>query len=233
MQRQIWKAALLVLMVMQILPAATAQFRGYTPEEGYQYLAFGSYPQTENGDALPVVWRVLEIEDGCIYAVSDAVLDVRRIDADQWNYKGWTDSELFAWLQTDMLNAMFMPAQRAALQSCPDLGKISLPSSDDLKNAAFGFGSAKSLRFSGTPYAVNQGLYQYNGGAYSPVWTRTPSSKPHAHRSTKVDGNIGFIGVESDDLGILPVIWIGEDCVTIDAGSGTRGDPFVLSHVIP
>lgn len=221
-------AALACMAIM--LPAFAQDFRGYEKGRGYQYVSFGSYPQGEQGEALPIVWRVLHSKDGLLYAMSEYILDVRRIDGDQWNYKGWRSSELYPWLNGEMLQTAFTPQERAALHEDEELGFLSLPSLEDIRNPAYGFSDDRSRQFVGTPYALTRrGLYRYSGRAYSPVWTRTPSQKTHAHRSTKSGGSIGFIGVESDDLGLVPVIWLEEEALSVLSGEGTLALPFVLA----
>ena len=129
-----------------------------------------------------------------------------------------------------MLQTAFTPSERAALHEDEELGFLSLPSLEDIRNPAYGFSDDRSRQLVGTPYALTQqGLYRYSGRAYSPIWTRTPSQKTHAHRSTKSGGGIGFIGVESDDLGLVPVIWLEEEALRVLSGEGTLGSPFVLA----
>lgn len=220
----------ILISLTLILPAGAQGIRGYEKGSGYQYVSFGLYPQGEGGEQAPILWRVLENEGGLLYAMSEYILDVRRIDGDQWNYKGWADSELYPWLNGQMLETAFDEAERSALHEDEELGFLSLPSVEDIRNAAYGFTSDKSRQLIGTAYALKvQGLYRYSGRAYSPIWTRTPSQQKHAHRSTKSGGGIGFIGVESDDLGLIPVIWIKEDAVSILSGEGTQQSPFILA----
>lgn len=222
-------AAALACMAV-LLPAQALELGGYEKGSGYRYVSFGSYPQGEQGEVLPIVWRVLDSRDGLLYAMSEYILDVRRIDGDQWNYKGWRSSELYPWLNGEMLQTAFTIEERAALHEDEELGFLSLPSLEDIRNPAYGFPDDKSRQLVGTPYALAQrGLYRYSGRAYSPVWTRTPSQKTHAHRSTKSGGGIGFIGVESDDLGLIPVIWLKEEALSVLSGEGTLGSPYVLA----
>lgn len=229
-QRRIFVCVIL-LMTLVSLSAAVDGFRPYQKADGYQYIAFGEYPQTALGEKRPIVWRVLDVKDGLVYALSDAILDVRRIDGQQWVYKGWFDSELYDWLNDQMLMQSFSEEEQKALHSDAELGFLSLPSVDDIRNPAYGFADDKCRLFVGTEYALAQGLYRYSNRSYSPIWTRTASQKSHAHRSTKSGGGVGFIGVESDDLGILPVIWIKADGVGIASGAGTLVSPYVLKPV--
>lgn len=217
----------LVLLFAALPVLGQGELHGY--DGAYQYVAFGTYPHTKEGGVQPIVWRVLQVQNDVAYLLSDQIIDVKRIDGDQWNYKGWLSSELHAWMQEDFIQAAFTVEEQQALHADDELGRASLPSSDDIKNKAFGFVNDKSRFFYGTEYAFSQGLYSYTRGKYSPIFTRTVSSKPHAHRSTKVDGSIGFIGVESDDLGFLPVIWLDTSKVQVQSGSGSQMDPLMLT----
>jgi len=222
-----WLAAIMVML--GVSAQAQGPLRGYDRAAGYQYVAFGQYPQGETGERMPILWRVLAADASTAYLMSDRILLVRRIDGDQWNYKGWAHSELHAWLNDAFAADAFSQEEQAALVQQEELGRVSLPSSDDIKNAAYGFADDGSRRLEGTAYARSQGLYVYSGRSYSPIWTRTPSQRTHAHRSTKSGGAIGFIGVESDDLGVAPVIWLNTAGIDIAGGSGTQKDPYRLT----
>ena len=222
---------ILILCLCLAAPVHLALAQVQLTGGGSQYVAFGSYPHGASGERQPIIWRVLQAGQNQAYLLSDKILDVKRVDGDQRSYKdkGWLKSELHAWLQTEFLTAAFSPEEQAALREDAELGRVSLPSAEDIKNKDFGFTSNKSRFFYGTDYAFSQGLYSYTRNKHSPIFTRTISSKAHAHRSTKVDGAIGFIGVESDDLGLLPVIWLDTQKVQALSGSGTLTDPLVLA----
>ena len=53
----------LLLFFALLLPSAVAEetLRGYDRKDGYVYVTFGSYPQTEDGTRLPILWRVLQV----------------------------------------------------------------------------------------------------------------------------------------------------------------------------
>ena len=85
-----------------------------------------------------------------------------------------------------------------------------------------------SRRTIGSPYADAKGLYFYRNMGHSPYWLRTPSERKHAHRSIKLEGNLGYLGVTNSDMGSRPVIWLATDQVEAVSGSGSLEDPFVL-----
>ncbi|HHU03044.1 MAG: hypothetical protein ACOX54_10360 [Christensenellales bacterium] len=228
-----WRRRFVSILLVSLLLAsgALAQVAGYNDNFGYNYLYFGSYPQGANGEVAPIIWRVLGVEDNVAYLMSEYLLFAARIHGDQRNYPGFEKSELNGRLNSEFFDAAFTDEDKGAMVSNEELGYVSLPSVDDLRNKAFGFKKKSDYFFVGTPYALNNGLFRYSSKKYSPLWTRTRSSKSHANRSTKVDGAIGFIGVESDDLGITPVIWLDLSKVEVVSGAGTLDAPFTLNII--
>lgn len=222
-------AAALLLCLLVSVAGAEGGFLPYDKVKGYQYVSFGRYPQGPEGEEAPILWRVLKVEEGLVYLMSHYILDVQRVNGDQWNYAGFKNSELDLWLNQDFVEQAFTEAERGALREDPDFGRASLPSKEDLKDKALGFGTDDSRRIFGTPWALNKrGLYSYSGRGHSPIWLRERSGKKHAQLATKSGGQIGFIGVESDDLGVCPVIWLDTGKVTIGEGMGTLGSPIVI-----
>lgn len=57
--RKILCAALLLLLFSSFALADEPSLRGFVKGEGYQYVAFGAYPYSNEGEIAPVVWRVL------------------------------------------------------------------------------------------------------------------------------------------------------------------------------
>ena len=222
----------LLLSLMLLLPlmaSGEVALQGFAQQARYQYVYYGHYPQAKDGEKQPILWRVLSVQGGVAYLLSDKILDVKRIHGDQWKYPGWLKSELHAWLQESFVKEAFSEEELAALQADAELGYVSLPSSDDIKAKEFGFKDDKNRFFWGTPWAYEQGLYSYGRGAHSPIFTRSLSNQKHAHRATKIRGAIGFIGVESDDLGVVPVIWLSMAGINMAGGSGTQKDPYRLT----
>lgn len=67
--------------------AADEQLRGYDKKAGYQYVAFGSFPQEADGTVKPILWRVLEVGEEYAYLLSEYVLFGNRIDPDDVYYQ--------------------------------------------------------------------------------------------------------------------------------------------------
>lgn len=222
----------LLLALLLVLPLGSALMEAWQkpwdPAQGYTYVAFGRYPTDQDGTERPIAWRVLESKDGVLYLLSEYILDVSKLHHVANGYPGWPKADLNAWLQKEFVEKAFTPEELTALKQTEE-GLVSLPSSDDVKNQAYGFGTNLSRRTIGTPWADSQGLFFYRHMGHSPYWTRTPSDRPHAHRTIKLEGNLGYLGVTNSDMGVRPVIWLLVDKVAVTGGSGMLADPFALS----
>lgn len=238
-----------ILMAMLTLCACTmaeevSPLRGYDKKAGYVYLTLGTFPQTKEGERLPILWRVLSVEDGKALILSEYVLEARRIHGDYKEYANkptnkknpgfngdFTQTEMAKYLNGDF-TANFTEAELATLTADETYGMFFLLSGDDLKNAKYGFTSNESRKAWGTEYALANGLFKYmaNRGSHSPYWTRTQStSNTQGARCIKSQGEIGYINVITEDEGMRPACWLDLAQVDILSGSGTKDDPFVLN----
>ena len=88
MKKTAFSALLAALCLLMALPAAAQeQLRGYDKKAGYQYIAFGSFPQEADGTVHPILWRVLDVNDEYAYLLSEYVLFGNRIDPDDVYYQ--------------------------------------------------------------------------------------------------------------------------------------------------
>lgn len=230
------KKIILFLLTLCLLPSlvfAQSPLQGYSKQDGYQYVTFGEYPQAADGKKEPILWRVLQVEEGIAYLLSEYVLDVHKLHDDRKEYPSWPQSDTYRWLHKDFLESAFTPEEVSALFETPDEGVVSLPSAADFKNKDMGFTDNKSRWSYGTPWAMKQGeagLYVYRKYGTSPIWLRTPSAKQkHAQCATKLEGGVGYSPVHWKDIGIRPVIWVSLNQVTTAAGEGTMQSPLKLS----
>ena len=234
----------LLLFFALLLPSAVAEetLRGYDRKDGYVYVTFGSYPQTEDGTRLPILWRVLQVKDGRAYILSEYVLEARRVHGDYKEYANkptdktpgfngdFTQTEMSLYLNGDF-TANFTPGELALLSPDAELGMFTLVSSDELKDKSLGFGTDASRKAWGTEYATTHGLFVYGSarGNHSPYWTRTQStSNRQGARCIKSKGELGYINVITEDEGMRPACWLDMEKVVIVSGSGTLEDPYVL-----
>lgn len=232
--RRIITFALALALLLSISPALAAlELQGYNKDAGYTYVAFGQYPQDKEGNPAPIIWRVLSVEGNEAYLLSDAILEVSRIHNIAQGYPGWEQADLNAWLQKEFVEKAFLEegGDKALVEK--DYGRVSLPSYDDLKNKDFGFTDNMARRALGTVYADEEGLFYYRHKGHSPYWTRTPSDKKFAHRSIKLEGNLGYLGVTALDMGVRPVITVNLEMLESAGGTGSISDPLMLKVLPP
>lgn len=113
---------LCLMLVLALLPAsclADPTLRGYTKTDKYQYVTFGNYPQTQEGEVTPVLWRVLSVGEtqGTAMLLADLVMDAYPIiwvdnkkDADNHNFRrisSFEESDMYVWLRETMAPTMF------------------------------------------------------------------------------------------------------------------------------
>lgn len=248
--RKLLRFVCLLMAMMCLLPCVLAEeiggespLRGWDKKDGYVYLTLGTFPQTKEGERLPILWRVLSVEDGKALILSEYILEARPLHGDYKQYANKPTNKKNPgfngdYTQTDMaqylggeFTANFAESELAALAEDETLGLFFLLSGDDLKNAKYGFTSNESRKAWGTEYALNNGLFKYmaNRGSHSPYWTRTQStSNVQAARCIKSKGELGYITVTTDDEGMRPACWLRLEQAWIDTGSGTKEDPYTL-----
>lgn len=231
---RLWIACLLAAVVSFLClgaSAAQAQLTGYSATSGYQYLELGSFPQTLEAGQEPIVWRVLAVEDGTAYLLSEYVLQNARLHNDDVAYElaggEFATTELYAYLNGAFL-MHFTAGELSLLQAADGGGLFTLLSPEDLKNKAYGFTGDRERQGYPTPYALQNGLFQYRNGS-SPYWTRSQSAS-HAYAAicTKESGNLGYIRVVVQNEGCRPACYLRLDSAVITGGSGTLQDPFQI-----
>lgn len=171
---------LLFLCIMTVIPAcvsAETALRGYTQEDGYVYVSLGQYPQTADGQVQPVLWRVLAADDEKCILLSEYILFARCMNASLTAYRDefkgdFSRTDLCTYLNTVFLQDTFTEDEAAMLLPLEGVGKVFLPSVDDLKNKSYGLGETlvgsenvkkilanPGLRAWGTEWAIRNNGY--------------------------------------------------------------------------
>ena len=226
-----------------------AVLRGYAQREGWQYVTLGRYPQAEDGGVEPIVWRVLRVADGQAYCVSEYVLINHRIHPDDREYIAFGGNfrmtEMWTFLNTEFAAEAFTEAELQVLCDTEEFGRLFLLSRQDLGDRSLGFGTNRSRKAWGTPWALaqmtyneehhrtEQALFRYGRsyGGHSPYWTRTQGNNGYSANCTKQEGQIGWIRVVVQNEGCRPACLMLLDAFTVAGGTGTLEDPFVLEPV--
>lgn len=238
-------ALLLMLCAASAIAEEAPALRGYDKELGYVYLNMGMFPQTAESEELPILWRVLTVEEDEAYILSEYILEARPIHSDYKAYANkptntkypgfdgdFAQTEMSIYLNGDFAQTRFTQAELSMIAEDEALGRFYLVTAEDLKNKEYGFGTDKSRKAWGTEYAKANGLfvYGYAHGKHSPYWTRDQSTSDARHaRCTKAKGNLGRINVITLDEGMRPACRLALSALTITGGSGTMEDPFTIA----
>ncbi|WP_334071449.1 MULTISPECIES: DUF6273 domain-containing protein [Paenibacillus] len=148
-----------------------------------EIMTFGSYPQSADGEELPIEWRVLQNSGGELFMISEYILDCKRYHGSSKDITWrdcvditWRDCDLRKWLNDEFYNIAFSAAEKEYIKTahCADNGegspetedKVFLLSVDEIKQ--FSEIHGKDLRrAAGTDFAKqkkNDGcsLYVYD-----------------------------------------------------------------------
>lgn len=189
----------------------------------------------------PLLWRVLSVDEGQIYVMSEYVLFASPVHPSMKEYRetgqDFGETDLCKKLNGAFADTAFTDAEKEALLPFGAYGKVSLPASDDLSNQAMGFSKKKpeTRKAKATEYAIRSTgaiVYRIAVGNHTPYWMREQSTQDGRHaRATKQNGAVGHLHCDAADVGARPVLLLIPDRVRITGGSGTKEDPYQLSAV--
>lgn len=204
--------------------AVSFQLKGYDAATGmHDYVYFGRYPQV--GDNDPILWRVLTVQNGLALLLSEKVLDAHRYDTSS---KNWEGSELKTWLNNNFISTAFSHNERATIVDSTERGKVFPLLEDDLKKPEYGFTSNETdpqRSAIPTEHALGRAVDSRNGKSI--YYTRTPGDGDNMVAVTS-KGMLSLAGIERDDLGIRPAIWIRISEFSISKGDGSLQKPYIL-----
>ena len=189
----------------------------------------------------PILWRVLSADEEKIWLLSEYILFASPMQQDYKAYKKakgeFAQTDLCALLNTDFLTRAFTPEEASLLLPKEGIGDVFLLNAEDMNSADIGFGKKanKARKAWATEYAVRVTgvfVYKVKEGCCSPYWVATPAinaqAAGRASRCTKQDGSVGYYNVVNPEEGARPSVYLKPDAFTVDGGSGTKDDPWIL-----
>lgn len=235
------KRILCMLMALMLALPATGcaeGLRSYNKQDGYVYVNLGRYPQKADGTVLPLLWRVLTVDEERAYLCSEYVLFAMPMHVNYTEYKtlgkDFGQTELCHYLNDEFSDTAFTEDELSLLEDFETYGKVFLLDSSDLKNKEIGMGVGKGLKAWGTEYAIKvTGLYVFlrKYGSHSPYWTRNQSTTDLRHaRCTKDGGQLGHIVSNRENEGVRPAVYLNLALSEIVSGTGTMDDPYVIGR---
>lgn len=247
------KKALIVFLLMLCLLPVTAQgetnLRGYVKGQGYQYVLFGDYPYEKDGTEAPVLWRILEVQDGQMLLLTEYVIDVSQVIfetdpvvIEKKTYRrisSYAESDLYVHLNTTVLDALLGddPLRNALIEE-PGGGKLFILNMMQFLNPDYGFSATrwnerKSRWAGGTPYAIERGLFAQNN-QQSTYWVAEVKS-PDGYMMQLVgyNGHLSYGGYTRTNVGLRLSVRLDLTRLAVAEGDGTKDAPFVFTYVEP
>lgn len=236
MTKRLVCALLALMMVLGLSLACADGLRSYTKDEGYVYVDLGRYPQKADGTVLPLLWRVLTVEEDKAYLCSEYVLFAMPMHVNYTEYKtigaDFGNTDLCHYLNGEFTADAFTEEELSFLMPYETYGKVFLLDSADLKSKEIGMGVGEGLKAWGTEYAIEvTGLYVFRPkfGSHSAYWTRNQSTTDTRHaRCTKDGGQLGHIVSDRENEGVRPAVYLDLTQCEIVSGTGTMDDPFIM-----
>lgn len=226
-----------------------AEITGY--DGSYCYVEMGSYPYEADGTRKPLVWRVLQVEEGKALLLTENIIDTSQVifETDQKVIENRTyrrlerfeDSDLCPYLANDVLNNILQgdPLKNALVERSGQ-GKLFLLTLEEMTNTAFGFTAGqygenwqhKCRSAKGTPYAIKSRRLYEDPSGYCTYWVGTLHGGFQDYKLWLVsyNGHISAGAYTRVNVGIRPAAVVDLSLISITGGTGTEEDPFRIVY---
>ena len=192
------------------------------------YVRFGKYYDIDDEDIVkkvPIVWRVLDIEDGYCLLLSKNILKTMPYNF-SWNPTNWKESNIRIWLNYDFYDSAFDNKEKELIKRIfnENLGNYAFNLSQDYKtnDKVFLLSIEEIKKYNtynkdfislGTKYAKKEGLWiskYLSSVGYSVWWLRSPGRNTSFAAIMHADGSIGLggDGVATKGNGVRPSLWV-------------------------
>ena len=179
-----FRRAALLLACFFLFPASSPAagmddcgLRGWQPENGYQYVILGFYPYEADGTRAPVLWQVLDVEDGQALLYTTYVIEVHQPlevsgqKAEKHSYpdiSDYAETDLNTWLNEVMIQELLADEPVLAAVTAGRYGRLYPLTDEELMTEKYGFTyqrfyEVRSRWAYATPYALNVKLYPNYG----------------------------------------------------------------------
>lgn len=229
--------------------------RGWNSRQGYQYVAMGTYPYYENGTRAPVIWRVLAVEDGKAFLLTEYVIgacqpiycDSKSV-ADRKSYRridDYGESDMNTWLNEVMIQDIFTGDPLLAAVTEEQYGRLYPLSDKELMTEKYGFPNVRyfvhSERYAyATPYALTLKLHPNYGSRVqkdsqngtSAYWATNLKQPGQIYlQIVGVDGHLSYGTLVRTSVGLRVALRLDTSLIQVASGSGTLFDPCTLAYV--
>jgi len=242
-------AAWMLLLVMLPLTApAQEELRGYEKGKGYLYAELGEYPYEKDGTVAPVLWRILDVEDGKALLLTEEIIDTQQaiFETDEKIIKDRTyrrinhyeESDICPWLDTEMVSRLFdqHPIVKALIKE--NGSRVFILTSEQFLTTKYGFSAdpwneQKSRQAVGTPYCIKQrNLYVDRSNNKSPYWAATiKNPKDYKLQLVGYNGHLSWGAYTRVNVGLRLSVRLDLSQLAISGGQGTKKDPFRFEYI--
>lgn len=242
--KKLW-ALLLVAMSLCCFAAAQSDLRGYEKSAGWQYVQLGSYPYEADGTVKPLLWRVLEHQDGIALILTEDIIDTSQVlfvedekvisDRSYRRINGYEESDLYTYLNQDMPEKILGDNPlRQALVDQDNQGLLFPLTTEQFLTESYGWPKAMYGVFPvrtavATPYAQKNTRIYVDKNRCSPYWVSTiKSPESHMMQIVGYDGHLSWGAYPRTNIGLRLAARLDTSLIHISAGTGSKEDPFVL-----
>lgn len=236
--------ALGVRPAIWITPQATSQIIKAPRLYSGDHVSFGHYYQTYgNADSEPIIWHVLDTNDGKALLLSVSVLDCQQYNETS-GPTTWENCSLRKWLNNVFYNNAFSENEREQIisitvEQSENVDYIVSSSGKEATDKIFILGIEDAKRYfqndstaalaSLTSYAWGQGARDSGRNGECPYWLRSPGMNNNyaaimssetldfADGSWHTNYKIDTVGneVTTNNLGVRPALWVSIDDLEI------------------
>ena len=211
---------------------------GAVPAVG-DYVQFGHYPQTADGDSLPIEWMVLEADGEAALLISRHALDCQPYDAGGASIS-WERCTLRIWLNGEFYSRAFDAEERKSLlksdvrtdEEAEDSVAPGSATRDyvlllSLSEAKRYFERDEARWCTATPFAIQQGVGTDDDDSSCRWWLRSPSQACGCEMVVMESGDVDEFGCDphDDDCGVRPCVRVRlSDLTRVPRGDSKRED---------
>ena len=166
-------------------------------------ITLGTYPQTADGGAQPIEWRVLKVEDGRTLLIAEKALEYKKFHEEVKPVE-WKDCTLRAWLNDEFARQAFTEEEKARLvptETFPGVTDTVFCLSRDEARALL-----EDRRAEPTEYINVHGTYIRC--EYARWWLRDNGSTKLLGGVVGHDGMFFGLGVKLLSVAVRPAVWI-------------------------
>ena len=204
----------------------------FTLHKGDRNYELGCYPQGENGEVKPLLWRVLDVdaENKKALLITEDLIVCRRYHEESENIT-WEDCNLRKWLNEGFIKEAFDEKERSEIaivfNQNPDNKKYRTNGGNATKDRVFALNIDEAIKYfrddmdrraAVTQYVKRSGSFGVSSYYYTTLddretgwwWLRLPGIGGNYASAVSADGRVDAFGrsVDNNDISVRPALWL-------------------------